>query len=360
MSGKLDPEELRQRFETKVRPYLDTLRGGGFSEQPPRFVSVGGQPGAGKSGVLRDMRLAHPDAVVVNGDELRQFHPEYGRLMREDPLRMPEVTAPASGPWVGMSNEYLRGERVSAIVETTLRDASMLQGEFQAFKDAGYVTELRVVAVPLEVSRVGTVSRYVEQVKDNGAGRWTPGAAHDVAAANVGGTVRDLVASGVVDRVVVQDRQGQVFHDEQVSMGGVERGEAARSAVERARDMTNLSPEQAQAWVGYTRDALSERVRLGQDDPDLVGVCNRLAAVDARAVVPQAYPGDVKAQSAALKDLAKAGNLSLSDHIDSRVAAKRAGSFPSPARDAVKVTPQVGDGPRLEKPEEGRAPRGSR
>jgi hypothetical protein len=200
-----------------------------------------------------------------------------------------------------MSNEYLRGEKISAIVETTLRDASMLQREFQAFKDAGYETELRVVAVPLEVSRAGTVSRYIEQVKDYGAGRWTPGSAHDVAAANVGDTVSGLVASGVVDRVVVQDRDGRVFHDERVSVGGIERGEAARAAVDAARDVTSLNVEQAQAWVEYTGDALRERVVLGQDDPDLVNVCNRLATVDAGAVVPQAYPADIQAQNDALR-----------------------------------------------------------
>lgn len=187
MSDQLTPDQLQDRFEQRVIPeYIEPQRDGarGLTSGPPRFVSVGGQPGAGKGGVLAEMARQIPGGVVVNGDDLRLFHPAYEHLMRAEPLRMPEVTSSASGQWVGKSNEYLRGQGYSAIVETTLRDAAMLRREFEAFKAAGFETELRVVAVPLEVSRAATVSRYVEQVKDFGAGRWTPSAAHDVAAAN--------------------------------------------------------------------------------------------------------------------------------------------------------------------------------
>ncbi len=327
MTERMTSQELRQRFENRVRPYLDGLRGGGVSAQPPRFVSVGGQPGAGKGRVLEAANNATPGSVPVNGDDLRTFHPEYKRLMLEDPLRMPEVTASASGPWVGMSNEYLRSEKISAIVETTLRDSAMLQREFQAFKDAGYETELRVVAVPLEVSRAGTVERYIEQVKDFGAGRWTAGAAHDVAAANVGNTVRDLVASGVVDRVVVQNRDGHVFHDADVREGGIERGEAAAKAVDSARDVRTMTPEQAQAWITRTSEALRERAVFNQNDPDLVSVCNRLATVDAANVVLRAYPDDKKAQTEAMGRLEKSGKLSLEERIAAKVEVLKAASL---------------------------------
>ncbi|MFD1101584.1 zeta toxin family protein, partial [Schaalia naturae] len=299
MSGKLDPQVLRERFGRYVVPdYVEPQRGGAGAvvSGPPRFVSVGGQPGAGKGGVLSDVQRSLPGAVIINGDELRRFHPDYARLMREEPLRMPEVTSPASGAWVGMATAYLRGQRISAVVETTLRDAAMLGGEFEAFKAVGYKTELRVVAVPLEVSRAGILSRYIEQVERSGTGRWTPGAAHDMAAANVRGTVHDLVASGVVDRVVVQNREGRVFHDAVVSAGGREFGEVAALAVDEARDVRSLSVEQARSWVEYTTDALHARAWLGEVDADVMRVVDRLATRDAAAVVVQAWPGDVARQ----------------------------------------------------------------
>ena len=74
------------------------------------------------------MQSALPGAVVVNGDDLRRFHPAYEQTMSDDPFRMPEVTATAAGAWVGMSTEYLRGVGASAIVETTLRNEAISRG----------------------------------------------------------------------------------------------------------------------------------------------------------------------------------------------------------------------------------------
>ena len=111
-----------------------------------------------------------------------------------------------------MSIDYLRGQRRSALIETTLRQPGVVRETMAGFQRAGYRTELHVVAVPLEVSRLGTVSRYVGQVEESGAGRWTPTAAHDTAAAAVPGTVAVLVGSGVVDHVSIENRQGEPYY----------------------------------------------------------------------------------------------------------------------------------------------------
>lgn len=303
MSADLTNEYLRSRFKQVVIPrYIEKQRGSeqDLSSGQPRFISVGGQPGSGKGRVLERLQADIDGSVVVNGDDLRQFHPSYARLMRDDPLSMPEVTGPAAGPWVGMSNEYLRGERTSAIVETTLRDAAMLQREFEAFRAAGFSTELHVVAVPLEVSRAGTVARFIDQVKDSGAGRWTPSSAHDVAAANVTDSVRQLVAAGVVGRVVIQDRDGQVFLDDDVRSGGAQAGEAAAGAVDFGRSISSLTQEQAADWCDYTKNILVERAELSQehpvlDDRDLLKTAERLAG-DAKPIITRAYPDDPRMQ----------------------------------------------------------------
>lgn len=300
MIGKLDAEQLQQIFIDRVAPeYLDIQRGEPTGS--PRFVSVGGQPGAGKGAVLDIARSENFGSVVVNGDDLRLFHPDYEGLMESDPLRMPEVTGSASGPWVGMSTRYLRLRQISAIVETTLRDAEMLRGEFEAFRAAGYVNELRVVAVPLEVSRAGTVTRFIQQIKDYGSGRWTPSVAHDQAAVNVTNSVRELVSSGVVDRIVIQDRDGRVFLDAGVTGGGLEAGNQAAGAVDFGRKISTLTQGQAQDWVISTAAALRERAVLSVDfpvlnDKDLLKTVGRLVGLEARPIIIQAYPDDVGLQ----------------------------------------------------------------
>ncbi len=77
---------------------------------------------------------------------------------------MPAATAQASGQWIGMAADYLRAQRSDVLIETTLRSPEAMVQTISAFRQAGYVVELRVVAVPQEVSRLSTVERYTRQV----------------------------------------------------------------------------------------------------------------------------------------------------------------------------------------------------
>lgn len=133
--------------------------------------------------------------------------------------------------------------------------------------------------------------------------RSTPGEHHDVAAAAVPGTVSTLVESGLVDRVIVQDRAGRVFHDAAVSRGGRALAWQAAQAVERARDVSVMSPTDARRWLSLTEAALRDRAELGQEDPDLRRVMSALASQDAAAVAAWAYPEDPAAQRDRLADL---------------------------------------------------------
>jgi zeta toxin family protein len=285
----LPPGELQKLFETRVIPHLHDNQNPEHpaSGQRPWFISVGGQPGAGKGRVIEAAGRAHPGSVIVNGDDLRTFHPDYPRLMATDPLSMPEATAQAAGNWVGMSNQWLRDNRVSAVVETTLRQPAVLLREFEAFKQAGYGTELRVVAVPPEVSRLGTLTRYVEQVRDTGAGRAVTAEGHDIPTAAVPGTVETLVASGVV----VQDRDGRVFLDTEASRGGPELAAKVQDVVDQARDVTSMTSGQAQAWCRAAESTINALQRVPVDH-DLLQVVARLAGADATAIATQAWPNE--------------------------------------------------------------------
>lgn len=303
MTSKLSPEQLQRYFEKDVRPYLENSRDAqDAGASRPCFVSVGGQPGSGKSGAIRQARRENPGSVIVNGDELRQFHPDYPRLMATDPLSMPEATAQAAGSWVGMSNQWLRDNRVSAVVETTLRQPAVLLREFEAFKQAGYGTELRVVAVPPEVSRLGTLTRYVEQVRDTGAGRAVTAEGHDIPTAEVPGTVETLVASGLVDRVVVQDRDGRVFLDAEVSRGGPELAAKVRDVVDQARDVTSMTSGQAQVWC-RAAELTIEALQCVPVDQGLLQVSARVAGADAMAIAARAWPDEPARQQRQVDEL---------------------------------------------------------
>jgi hypothetical protein len=101
----------------------------------------------------------------------------------------------------------------------------------------------------LEVSRLGTVSRYVGQVEESGSGRWTPAAAH---------------------------------------------------AIDTARDPVRLPQAEARAWLETATLAVRACARTGQSDSDLLATIGRVVGRDARLVARAAYPGDPRAQERAL------------------------------------------------------------
>lgn len=153
----LSADELREIFDRKIAP---TLTAGGAAELHPSVVFVGAQPGAGKSRAIADVHSEHPGAVPVIGDDFRAFHPDYRALMRTEPLAMPHVTAQASGAWVGMAADYLRAERRSVILETTMRQLPVVESTAAAFRTQGYRVEAHVLAVPGAVSALGDRRRH--------------------------------------------------------------------------------------------------------------------------------------------------------------------------------------------------------
>lgn len=309
MSVELPADELRKVFESQILPdYLLAQITRSIPATSPVFVSVGGQPGAGKGLVLAQAQHELAHAVVVNGDDLRQFFPGYSALMRRAPLSMPSMTAHAAGTWVGMSTSFLRSRRISAIVETTLRNASMLEQEFRSFRDAGFTTELRVVAVPMEVSRLGTLSRYLNQIADYGAGRWTPSSAHDVAALHLPSTVAHLMEKGLIDRAYVQDRDGSLYCNVTLSPETNDNavGEVAR-AIEQGRNSANIGTDAAREWCSILSNNLKALRNIDTMDTDVWEVARRLALKDAINIVARAYPTSVRDQRELFETIVDSG-----------------------------------------------------
>lgn len=266
---ELSRHELAEIFDRSIRDRLVTES----HAQDPTLVLVGGQPGAGKTRVVALAERSHDGAIAVVGDDFRQFHPDYARLMREDPLRMPEVTAQAAGAWARMSSGFLRERRASVVFETTFRQPDAVVATAKEFREAGYRVEVRALAVPEAVSRLGVLSRYAEQVRDQGAGRWTPQEFHDVAAEQMPRSLERVIAEGHVDRVLVVDRAGRTLYASdidaaQASSPDARDGAEARSAVDAGQRLETLDQGGARGWLGaLDRDAncVLDRADLGSD-----------------------------------------------------------------------------------------------
>ncbi len=256
---------------------------------------------------------------------------------------MPAATAHASGQWIGMSAEYLREQRADVLIETTLRSPEAMAATIAGFREAGYVVELRVVAVPDAVSRLATVERYTGQVESTGAGRWTPAAAHDEAYTRAVATVEGLVLSGAIDRFVVEDRAGAVLFDRSyfgVRDGGLRTaGREAGIAFEAARNVDQMTPDAANAWLDLARVQIERVKTQGHRDSDLWATIERICTVDALAVAARAYPQD-PAHMSAVTDALSGALLPAPPAPSTGRSATRA-SYPQAATQATTRPPQT-------------------
>ena len=278
----LSPDELREIFDRQIAP---TLTISGSAELHPHLVLVGAQPGAGKSRAIADVQADHPTAVPVIGDDFRAFHPDYRALMRTDPLAMPHITAQASGAWVGMAADYLRAERRSVILETTMRQLPVVEATAASFRSQEYRIEARVLAVPGAVSALGTVSRYLGAAAGKDQNRWTPSTAHEAAYEAMPATVEQLIARGLVDRITVTTRAQGVLYDCTVTPDVAQTAAAdARWAIEAGRSASAMTGREGHAWVREFIVAAARVSNLPHVAEDLHETMRRLAAASSEII----------------------------------------------------------------------------
>lgn len=204
---------IDQRFHDLVRPVVFARA---VVSDRPVWITVGGQPGAGKTAAQAKAQNLNPGASVtpIIGDDLRRFHPDYEALLDAEPLAMPTVTAEASGAWIRASLDHAREQGYGVLVESTFRQSQVTLDTAASFHEAGYTTHVVAVAVAAWESRLSTLERFVTDHAAGRVARWTPLQAHEAGLAGTPRTLAAAAASPAVDRISVITRSGEVLFDD--------------------------------------------------------------------------------------------------------------------------------------------------
>lgn len=167
---------------------------------------------------MQDAYAPEHDLYGVNGDLYRRYHPEHDFLISEpDPEVFPRETAALSGALVERTLQWAKDERVSVMVEGTMRRPEVTSGTLDSFHRSGFKTHLVVLAVPQAFSWQGCVNRYLLALHARGVGRWAPLSAHQAGWDGVPRTLAHVMGNGNVDRVSVVRRDGEtLFYIEDV------------------------------------------------------------------------------------------------------------------------------------------------
>ncbi len=210
----------------------------------PVVVLVAGQPGAGKTktGQAAMKQFAsRGGSVWASGDSYRPYHPEYHRLLAEEPHRAVTYVRADGRKWLAKAQRYLLERRVNVVVETTLSDDQVLRDTSAEFREAGYRVEIVVLAVPAPQSRLGILARYHQQVQRFGRGRLTEMPQHDAFYVAAAVCLERLDRERLVDVVRVERRGHTLLYGNEL--------DDSRRWVRPPRSRDALNLERNRTWT---------------------------------------------------------------------------------------------------------------
>jgi predicted ABC-type ATPase len=262
----LSEAEHERIFRKEILP---TCIPDGLTQSPqPTAVILGGQPGAGKTALLEaaeaDLR-AIGATVVINGDDLRSFHPQYKTLQRSDPENAAQLTNLDSGKWVEKVIAAGIERQVNLVIESTMRNSDVFASTARKLHDAGYGVEARAIAVNERVSWQGIHTRYEGMIEHGAAPRFTVREAHDAGAAGMLVTLRRIEDEKLAERVLIGTGDGRVIYDNALDAGQWRQPPRAAEAVQAERRRA-LAPAEIAAFADGWSKVIAKMERRGADE----------------------------------------------------------------------------------------------
>ena len=205
-------------LEIKFKEILEYYKSMYSPTENPKVTLLGGQPGAGKSG-LENLINIKKNYVSISGDDYREYHPRFKEINLEHGREASKYTQQWAAEITEKLIRELRKEKYNLIIEGTLRTAELPLKEANAFKKAGYEVELNVVVVKPEKSRLGTLERYEAMLKQNKVPRMTPKEHHDLVVNSIGNNLEIIYNSKVFDNIKLFDRENNLLYNYKESPG---------------------------------------------------------------------------------------------------------------------------------------------
>lgn len=130
-------------------------------QEHPNAILLAGQPGAGKT-ELSSMMISElaGDAAFINGDDYRQYHPNYRQLYREFGFDSVQMTSPFSNTVTEELIEKLSDLRFNLVIEGTGRTVHVPKSTAELLTAKSYTVKMAVIATRPEMSLISTLRRF--------------------------------------------------------------------------------------------------------------------------------------------------------------------------------------------------------
>ena len=201
-------EELELAFQKILKMYISSYS----PSKNPKVFLLGGQPGAGKSG-LENMLNLKDEYISISGDDYREYYPRFREINLEYGKEASKYTQQWASQITEKLIEKLAKEKYNLIIEGTLRTAQLPLKEADRFRKLGYEVELHVLVVKPEKSYLGTLLRYEEMIKWGKIPRMTPKEHHDLVVKNIGDNLEIIYNSKAFDNIKLFNRENNLLYN---------------------------------------------------------------------------------------------------------------------------------------------------
>ena len=182
----------------------------------PIAITLGGQPGSGKSNIyeIANKRFSN-NIVELDCDAFRIYHPYYKQIKhiygKEDACK----TNPFVFKAVDLLIEELSNQKYNLIIESSLKSPKSALENGKILPPKGYKVELHVMATPKNVSWEGTIDRYNVELKKGGNPRAVPKEFHDRVVENICQSLDVVRKSGLMSNILLFNRNKNCIYDEE-------------------------------------------------------------------------------------------------------------------------------------------------
>lgn len=208
MDKNYEEFELNEAYEQVIREYKSRYK----KSKNPKVILIGGQPGAGKSGMLRILNKNN-DFIFINGDEYRELHPRYKELEKEFGEDASKYTNQWASALVRKLLDELYTEKYNLIIEGTLRTLEVPKNQAEISKKCAYEVELCVLAVKPEISYLSVQRRYEKMLANGQVTRMSPREVQEEAANNIYNNLDELYKLNLFDNIRLFDRNDKEIYN---------------------------------------------------------------------------------------------------------------------------------------------------
>lgn len=182
--------------------------------ESPIAITLGGQPGAGKSNIYDIARKRFSNNIVeIDCDAFRIFHPYYKQIKnifgKEDAFK----TNPFVFKIVDLLIGELSDEKYNLIIESSLNSPNSALDNGRNLNPKGYKVELQIMATPKQVSWQGTIDRYNKDLNKDGNSRAVSKEFHDKVVENICQSLYIVKNSGLMSNILIFDRNRNCLYD---------------------------------------------------------------------------------------------------------------------------------------------------